>query len=82
MRKYHHAGITGRHLHGVFVMPQNLIFTAGHIMMIAVTAKFKQHQPANDVITVPAVVRHGTFIQSAAALASAEAIMFNIVYTL
>lgn len=55
------------------------IFT-GQVMMVAVAAQFKQHQSAQYMVAVPAMLRHGTFVISIGPLFALQAVMFNIVH--
>ena len=78
--QYHTAGITRRQLWCIFMMLQHLVFSAGQVMMVAVAAKFKQHQSAQDMVAVPAMLRHGTFVISISPLLALQAVMLNIVH--
>jgi hypothetical protein len=78
--QYHASGITRRQLRGLIMVLKYLVFTACYIVMIAMAAQFKKHQPAHDMITVPAMLRHGPFIFAIGCLFAHQSIMFNIVH--
>ena len=61
---------------GVVVL-QQLVFFTGGIVMVAVSAEFKQHDTAKDVVAVPAMCRHSPLVCVDAGLFSLQAIMFN-----
>lgn len=75
----HHAGIAGWHLWRIIMVAKDLVLAADQVMMVAVAAQLKQHHPANDVITVPAMNRHGSFVVAAGEMFALQAVMFNVV---
>ena len=61
------------------MMPEYLVLPACQVMMVGMPAEFKQHDPSNHMVTVPAVMRHGSFVNALTRLFSAQAIMFDII---
>ena len=63
------------------MMLQHLVFFAGQVMVVAVAAQFKKHKPAKNMVTVPAMMGHGSFVISICNLFTLQAVMFNIVHS-
>lgn len=75
----HHARVAGGHLGRVFVVAQHLVLAAGHIVMVAVATKFKEHYAANHMVAVPAVLGLGPLVFARSNRLTLQAVVFNIV---
>lgn len=61
------------------MMAENLVFSAGEIMVIAVAAQFKQHYPADGMVAIPAVMRHGPFIIAGGRFFAGESVVLDVI---